>query len=123
MMTGAVLPYRTIVLRIIVLGVAGRSLEVDALVDTGFNGYLTLAHRDIERSALPFQSHITGVLANNARVRLARYRAKVLWHETERRVMVVEGDGVPLLGMSLLWGSSLLCDAKTGGKFTIQPLA
>ena len=37
-------------------------------------------------------------------------------------VLVLESDSVPLLGMTLLWGSRVTLDASTGGEVAIEEL-
>nr|MBC8228759.1 clan AA aspartic protease [bacterium] len=50
------------------------------------------------------------------------YLAKVLWHNQEREVLVLQADGGPLVGMSLLYGSRVTLDVVDGGDVIIDIL-
>lgn len=54
MMTGLVTAGREAILRVPVRGTRGQEVPVEAVVDTGFNGFLTLPARLIADLALPF---------------------------------------------------------------------
>ena len=51
------------------------------------------------------------------------YLAKVLWHGQEREVLILEAEGVPLVGMSLLYGSRVMLEVVDNGDVTIAPLS
>ena len=38
-------------------------------------------------------------------------------------MLILQSDGVPLLGMTLLWGSRVTVNALTGGAVVIEQLA
>ncbi len=48
--------------------------------------------------------------------------AKVLWYGQEREVLVLQADGGPLVGMSLLYGSRVMLEVVDNGDVTIDPL-
>jgi predicted aspartyl protease len=50
------------------------------------------------------------------------YLVKVLWHNQEREVLVLQADGGPLVGMSLLYGSRVTLDVVDDGNVTINTL-
>lgn len=50
------------------------------------------------------------------------YLAKVLWYGQEREVLVLQADGGPLVGMSLLYGSRVMLEVVDNGDVTIDPL-
>jgi predicted aspartyl protease len=50
------------------------------------------------------------------------YRARLLWHDRERNVLVLQADGDPLLGMALLDGSRMSVDVVVDGIVRIEPL-
>jgi hypothetical protein len=53
---------------------------------------------------------------------LRQLEAVVSWDGQDRNVMVLEANGGPLLGMSLLYGSRVTLDVVDGGPVTIQTL-
>ncbi len=51
------------------------------------------------------------------------YMGVVLWHDREQEVMVLQADGGPLVGRSLLYGSRLTLNVQEEGVVTIQDLS
>lgn len=94
--------------------------EVMAAIDTGFDGYMGLSAIMVRELMLPFHSIGRCELADGSRVHLRRYRAKVRWHGQERAVIVVQADGGPLVGASLLRGSDLAVEVIPGGAVHIR---
>ncbi len=121
MMTGVVSSDREVLLRIVVRGPNGREQGVDAVVDTGFNGYLTLPHSVVAALGLVYHSQTVAMLADGSTVPLRRHEGTVDWHAQARDVMVLEADGGPLVGMSLLYGSRMTLDVVEGGVVIIEP--
>jgi clan AA aspartic protease len=101
---------------------AGQPYDVDALIDTGFNLFLTLPAATIATLALPFAVRTRASLADGRIVRLDCYRAIVDWDGQARAILVVSADGGPLAGMSLLYGSRVTLDVVDGGPVSIEPL-
>ena len=50
------------------------------------------------------------------------FSATVFWHESQRRVVVIQSEDEPLAGMGLLWGSSISFEALDGGIVTIEQI-
>ena len=46
-----------------------------------------------------------------------------MWHEREREVIVLQADGGPLLGMSLLYGNRVTMDIVENGDVAIDELS
>ncbi len=99
-----------------------REARVEAVVDTGFTGHLTLRPETVERLALPVIGSTESVLADGSTVIEDFCFARVVWHEERRPVRVLVTDAVPLLGMSLLRGSELRVEARPGGEVAVRPL-
>lgn len=98
------------------------SLRVDAVVDTGFTGHLTLPAGTVEALELPIVGSAESILADGSLVLEDVCLARVLWHGGERPVRVLVADATPLLGMSLLRGSELRIEAVDGGEVEIRRL-
>ena len=94
---------------------------IEAVIDTGFNGSLTLPETLIREMDLPFAGHRRGMLADGTIARLSLYLATVTWHGTQREILVSETAGAPLVGMSLLEGDRLVIDAVEGGDVRVEP--
>ena len=99
---------------------SGRTREVEAVVDTGFNGYLTLPPMLMEDLELPVVGDGEAVLADGSEAAFDVYGVTVLW---DGQPMYVETGAVgvdPLVGMALLDGHNLNIDGENGGRVLIQ---
>ena len=99
---------------------SGQMREVEAVVDTGFNGYLTLPPMLMEDLELPVVGDGEAVLADGSEAAFDVYGVTVLW---DGQPMYVETGAVgvdPLVGMALLDGHNLNIDVENGGRVLIQ---
>ena len=103
-----------------VQGPSGQSREIDAVVDTGFNAFLSLPPSLVTELGLPFVTSTSAVLADGALVRFNVYNVTVLWDGQPRRVYAHMSDTTPLVGMQLFHGHSLYVEARDGGRVVIQ---
>jgi clan AA aspartic protease len=108
MMTGRVTALREATIRLAVSGPDQCQHAVDAVLDTGFNGFLTLPSHLVQTLQPPFAGHRRASLEHGTIVVLDLYLATVLWHEQAREVLVLQTDGGPLVGMALLYGSRVV---------------
>ena len=97
-------------------------LAVEAVVDTGFDGELTLRLAMVEALALPLVGSAESVLADGSVVLEDVCLATVLWHGRERPVRALIADASPLVGMALLAGSELRVRAEGGGEVAVEEL-
>lgn len=123
MITGAVNRYREATVRLIVRGSDEREREVEAVLDTGFNGSLTLPLSIIEDLALRWRTQAPVILADGREEELADYSAVVVWDGNPRGILVQAADAEPLLGMNLLYGYDLRIEVVEGGSVTIELLS
>jgi clan AA aspartic protease len=103
-------------------GLRGRARDIEAAIDTGFNGTLMLPAELIQSLHLRWQTNIRGTLADGSHCFFAVYEAIVLWDRGERSVPVVESDADALLGMDLLSGCEVKFQVHEGGKVAIRRL-
>ena len=103
-----------------VLGMDEERREVEAILDTGFTGHLTLPEAVIEELNLPSQGVREAVLADGSRVALEVYRARVLWDDAPRDVQVLTSGSEALVGMSLLYGYEVRIGVVEGGETLIM---
>lgn len=103
-------------------GEARAVLRLDAVVDTGFEGELTLPPDVIGSFGFEYLGEIPTVLADGTRRVAEAYLARVLWHGRETPVEALAEDGEPLVGMGLLSGSELRVEARPGGAVVITEL-
>lgn len=122
MITGVITPDREAVVSLVVIGPQGRQESVDAVIDTGFNGFLTLPSNLILRLGLVFHSPALATLADGTSILLRKHEGRLLWEGQPRDILVLEAAGGPLAGMSLLVGSRVTLDVVDGGAVTIERL-
>lgn len=96
--------------------------DADFVLDTGFAGFLTLPPDAITKLNLPYVGIQPSTLADNSRTLLSIYRLIVLWDGEKHEVDVLELEGAPLLGMSLLEGYDVRIQAVDGGLITLERL-
>ena len=105
-----------------VQGPTGQIRDIEAVVDTGYNGFLTLPPAMVSDLRLPFSSIGRGLLANGDEIRFEVYRGTVQWDGEPRHIRITAADATPLVGMRLLEDHSLLVDVKDGGRVVVQPI-
>ena len=100
----------------------GRIRSIEAVIDTGFSGHLTLPPAVIRRLGLEVDSQTNVILADNVPGRLNVSKGQILWHDRLRTVPFLAARGVPLLGMRLLAGSQLNIQVRPGGEVVIEEM-
>lgn len=95
-------------------------VEVEAVIDTGFTGHLTLPPEVVRSLSLLRQGFVEVELADGGNATLEVFEARILWHGRPRRVPVYEAGGSPLVGMSLLRGSRLTVEVVPGGMVAVE---
>lgn len=108
-------------LRLVVLG-DEQSRERDVIVDTGFNGYLTLHRTIIEALNLPFINLREIKLADGSILEMPAYQGRIIWSGTECLIEILATDGDDLLGAALLKDHELHIEVRDGGAVEINPL-
>ena len=94
MITGAVNSDREAVVRITWRDVSGQKHERDAIIDTGFSGWLTLPPDFIAGLGLPWRDVGAAVLADGSQVLFDSYDAVVIWDGDALAVGQGDYDGI-----------------------------
>ena len=123
MISGHVTEYREAVISLNVEGYRNQEREIDAVVDTGFNGFLTLPAFLIHELGLVWRRRGRAILADGSSSVFDIFEATVTWDGRPRRIAVDEADCDPLVGMSLLDGCELTVQVVDGGLVSICPLS
>jgi len=110
------------IVRFIVYGLDGQQCEVEAIIDTGFTGFLTLPSTLIASLDLAWRGREQGVLGDGNIQVFDVYAATVTWDGQLRIVEVDAADTNPLVGMGLIYGHELRIRAVEGGTVTIAAL-
>jgi clan AA aspartic protease len=121
MMTGAVKADEARI-RLTVRGHSGREQEVEAVIDTGYTGALTLPATLIMLLGLRWQSTQRATLADGSMCVVQVHVGKVVWDGKVRQILVDEAETDPLIGMRLLRGHELKMQVRYRGRVTIKRL-
>jgi clan AA aspartic protease len=122
MISGIVTSDREAMILLFVHGPAGQVEEIPAVIDTGFDGSLSLPSATIARLGLAWRRRGRALLADGSESVFDIHEAVVMWDGTPLRIAVDAADMIPLVGMSLLDGHELTIQVRSNGKVTIEPL-
>jgi clan AA aspartic protease len=122
MITGTVTTRREAVVRLLLRGPAGQRQRITAVIDIGFDGWLTLPPTLITLLGLPWRRRGRAVLADGSESLFDIYEGTVVWDRRRRRIPVDAADTTPLVGMSLLSGYELTMQVRPRGRVSIKPL-
>ncbi len=122
MIHGTVNEYREACVALRLRGPTGSETVVPAIVDSGYNGTLTLAADIVSMLALPQQSSSLGELADGSLVTVNVHNAKIEWGNSWRPISVSAIGEESLVGMRLLLGNELKIVVIPGGDVSITPL-
>ena len=107
--------------RLAIRGPAGATREIDAVVDAGYSGFLTIPEALAIELKLPFAYVGRAFLANDDEVRFDVTTSPFcLWDGQPRDIRADATGSTPLIGMLLLDGHDLSVQARNGGRVVIR---
>lgn len=109
-------------IRLKLIGTNGNDVYVQAVVDTGYTGSLSLSPSLIAELGLQWRSMGCGLLADGSEMLFDVYEAVLDWDGKRVIVLVAEADADPLIGMRLLRGHELKVQVRSAGEVTITRL-
>lgn len=115
-------PDREAIIRLPVRGPDEREQEIEAVIDTGFNGFLTLPPEVVMALGLAFIGRGRAILANGSEDLFDIHEATVVWGDRTLDVEAEAADADPLVGTALLYGHDLRIQLVDGGTVTITQL-
>ena len=110
MIAGSVNQEREAIVRLVIVGPQGREREVEAIVDTGYTGFLTLPSEMAADLGLPYLMRGSAVLADGSDD----------WAGGRRQALIDIAESDPLLGMELLHGHELTIQVIAGGIVSLR---
>jgi clan AA aspartic protease len=110
-------------IRLVVSNESKQTQVIDAVIDTGFTGFLTLPLTVINSLNLQLYSREEGTLGDGSTCIFDVYSGLVIWDGEYRYIDVNAAETDPLVGMSLLYGYRIQLDAIEGGAVIIQALS
>lgn len=109
-----------VVATLTILSPTGQSQEIDAVVDTGYNGFLTLPLELVTELELTFASVGWAYLADGSEATFNTYGVTALWDGQPRYIEADSVGDTPLVGMQLLANHSLYVEVEPDGRVVIQ---
>lgn len=110
---------------IIPLSICGSDRKVytqDAIVDTGFNGWLSLPPDLIAELNLKWKRRGRAILGDGTECVFDVYEAVLVWDSNFLTVPIDEADSEPLVGMSLMEGYQLMVQVFEGGRVELSKI-
>ena len=95
---------------------------IDAVIDTGFSGFLTLPPNVIAALDLTWKGRDVATLGDGTSCIFDVYIATVIWDGQYRIIDINESETVSLIGMRLLRGYDLRIQTIEGGTVAIEAL-
>jgi clan AA aspartic protease len=122
MIVGAMNTHREAIVRLVVIGPQGRKREIEAVLDTGYTGSLTLPAAVVSDLDLPFRGRGSAVLGDGSESEFDIHQATLSWAGQRRLAAIDVAETDPLLGMGLLLGNELMVQVIAGGPVTVRQL-
>lgn len=85
----------------------GQTHHIDAAINTGYRGFLSLPPHIVNHLALPYLGETQDIFSHDAQFSAPTYQAKILWDSRYREVPVHQINTSPFVGISLLKGYNL----------------
>ena len=110
-------------LTVTILDNRGTAVPIEAVIDTGFTGYMTLPIEIVSALGLERTRERMMRLADGSARRFRAYSAKVMWHGNVVTISAPAMPGKPLIGMALLLGSDVAIRVRENGPVTVSELS
>jgi clan AA aspartic protease len=119
MISGVVSANREATVRLTLHGRGNQERELEFVIDTGFNGWITLPSSLISELGLPWRRRGLPELADGSHSIFDVYEAIINWDGESRTIWADEINAAPMAGMSLLANCELKIQVWDGGDVTI----
>ena len=122
MIYGVVNLRREATLPLVVGNSSGQRELINTVIDTGFDGFLSLPSEMIDRLGLPWRTSNTATLGDGSEALFDFYTATVIWGGQYYEIDIASSETEPLLGLAMLYGYRLQVDNVEGGIVKIEAL-
>jgi clan AA aspartic protease len=122
MITGVVNSDLEATIRLIVRGADGHKRRITAVIDTGFDGWLSLPSAVIADLGLVWDRQTYATLADGSDVLFDIYLGVVVWNRRRRFIAIDEAETTPLVGTALLADFAMTAQFRPRGRVTITAL-
>ncbi|WP_416668252.1 clan AA aspartic protease [Egbenema bharatensis] len=123
MMLGVVNANCEATIRLVIGNANAQRQVIDAVIDTGFTGFLSLPSHLISALTLPWIGIDRGTLGDGSEATFNVYEANIIWDGQSQNIPINAAETDPLVGMSLLYGYNLQIQAIEGGMVKIEVLS
>jgi clan AA aspartic protease len=106
-----------------ICGLDGKVHIQNAIVDTGFNGWLSLPPDLIAQLNLKWKRRGRAILGDGSECVFNVYEAVLVWDGNFLTIPIDEADSEPLVGMSLMEGYQLMVQVFEGGHVELSKIA
>ena len=106
--------------RLTVFGRAAQREPIKAVVDTGYDGWLSLPQSLIHDLELQWINFGRAVLADGSECGFDVYAGEVIWDRRRVHIEIDASETTPLVGMQLLEGFELTMQVRQDGAVTIR---
>jgi clan AA aspartic protease len=100
----------------------GKLKSVNAVIDTGFTGFLSLPSSIVSELELSWSYRERATLGDGSETFFDIHDASIIWDGQFQDIEISVADTDPLMGMKMLRGYRLLIDTIQGGLVTIEVL-
>ena len=111
------------VLALSLQGPGGQAQNIEAVIDTGYSGFLTLPPALVAELALPFDHVGRALLANDDEVTFDVHHVSVVWDGQTKPISADATGSTPLVGMLLLDQHRLSIEVERGGRVVVEAKA
>jgi clan AA aspartic protease len=96
--------------------------SLDFVIDTGFNGYLTLPPQALNAMNFTPRANTPARLADGSQVLLSIHLATIVWDNVEKIVPILASGNKPLLGTAMMKGYHLEIDFEDNGLVSLEQI-
>ena len=122
MITGLVTSSLEATLRFHILDGNGQSQPIDAIIDTGFAGFMSVPIATVAALGLPWIIRDNTELIDGRIILIDIYSAIVIWNGKQRMINVQALGGYNLIGMRMLASHDLAICVTDGGSVSIDAI-
>ena len=123
MITGIVNADFEQIISLSICGSDGKVYTQDTILDTGFNGWLSLPPDLIAELNLKWKRRGRAILGDGSECVFNVYEAVLVWDENFLTIPIDEANSEPLVGMSLMEGYQLVVQVFEGGLVELSTVA
>ena len=120
MIQGVVTDDYEAVINLTVFGKANHREPIEAVVDTGYNGWLSLPSSLIHDLELPWLDRAQAILADGSETTFDIHQAVVIWDRRRVMIPIDSSESTPLVGMRLLENFELTMKVRCDGQVEIR---